>query len=104
MPLAWSAALVIVLLLGPASTVAAECGCLRLRTFTAGERAQLETQYGLDWWRALGLIPGPATADDYVERPFGDSSRTVYIPQRFWDPRACGPGPDRPHRPGPTAK
>jgi hypothetical protein len=65
-----------------------------LRTFTLEERVQLETQYGPAWWRALGLIPGPSTADDYVERPFGDSSVTTYSPRQFWDPRICDASPD----------
>jgi hypothetical protein len=37
----------------------------------------------------MGLIPGPQTAADWVERPAGDSSITVFSPQQFWDPRAC---------------
>lgn len=82
----------IVWLLGSAG-VAAECSCLALRTFTPEERVQLETQYGPAWWRALGLIPGPSTADDYVERPFGDSSVTIYSPRQFWDPRTCDSSP-----------
>ena len=83
----------------------AACGSLPLRTFTAEERQQFETQHGVNWWRAMGLIPGPQTAADYVERPFGDSSITAYIPQQFWDPRGCAATPDRPARPRePTEK
>ena len=74
----------------------AECGGLALRTFTEAERQQFETQYGVNWWKARGLIPGPETAADYVSRPFGDSTITVYMPQQFWDPRACA---DRPAAP-----
>src|SRR5262245_39222072 len=82
----------------PLPAVAA-CASPALRTFTPEQRQQLETQYGVNWWKAMGLIPGPETAADYVERPFGDSRVTVYMPQRFWDPRACVPGPDRSARP-----
>lgn len=82
------------LLLGSVNTVATEGGCLQLRTFTPEERAQFETQHGPNWWRIMGLIPGPSTPDDYVERPFGDSSTTIYSPRQFWDPRACGSGSD----------
>jgi hypothetical protein len=88
----------VLILLAPL-TASAECGSLPLRTFTVEERQQLETQHGVNWWRAMGLIPGPQTAADYVERPFGDSSITVYIPQQFWDPRGCAASPDPPARP-----
>jgi hypothetical protein len=73
----------------------AQCQGPTLRTFTEEERRQFETQYGPTWWRAMGLIPGPETADDYVNRPFGDSIITVYMPQTFWDFRACA-GRNRP--------
>jgi hypothetical protein len=73
-------------------TASAECAALRLRTFTSAERAHLETQYGPNWWQALGLIPGPSTPADYVNRPFGDSFTTVYSPQQFWDPQRPRPG------------
>ena len=81
--------LVVVLLLGSVNTMAAEFGCLPLRTFTPEERAQFETPYGPNWWRTMGFIPGPSTPGDWVERPAGDSSITVFSPQQFWDPRAC---------------
>jgi hypothetical protein len=74
----------------------AECKAPALRTFTEAERQQFETQYGLTWWRAMGLIPGPETAADYVNRPAGDSIITVYMPQRFWDFRACASRPEPP--------
>jgi hypothetical protein len=80
-------------------TASAECGSLPRRTFTPEERQQFETQHGVNWWRAVGLVPGPQTAGDYVERPFGDSFITVYVPQQFWDPRGCAAGGDRPARP-----
>lgn len=70
-------------------TPSAECARLRLRTFSPEERQQLETQYGVNWWRTMGLIPGPQTPGDWVERPAGDSSITIFSPQQFWDPRAC---------------
>ena len=85
--------LVVMLLFGFVATASAECGCLSLRIFTPAEREDLETQYGIAWWKVLGLIPGPADPRDWVERPWGDSLRTVYMPQRFWDPRACVAGP-----------
>jgi hypothetical protein len=102
---AMARALVAALLLGitplPAS---AACAALQLRTFTPEERHRFETQYGVNWWKALGLIPGPESADDYVQRPFGDSTITVFMPQQFWDPRGCATGTDRPAppRPAPT--
>jgi len=37
----------------------------------------------------MGLIPGPQTPADWVERPAGDSSIAVFSPQQFWDPRGC---------------
>jgi hypothetical protein len=37
----------------------------------------------------IGLIPGPQTQADWVERPAGDSSVIVFSPQQFWDPRTC---------------
>jgi hypothetical protein len=71
---------------------AADCASLPLRTFTPEQRQQLETQYGVNWWKAMGLIPGPETAADYVDRPAGDSIVTVYMPQQFRDPRGCATG------------
>jgi hypothetical protein len=82
-------ALVVGLFLTQVGTAAGECACVSLRTFTPEERKRFETQHGLDWWRVMGLIPGPAQAGDWVERPFGDSSRMAYVPQQFWDLRAC---------------
>ena len=67
--------LVGLLLFGFVATASAECGCLSLRIFTPAEREHLETQYGIDWWKVLGSL------------------RVVYMPQRFWDPRACVAGP-----------
>jgi len=75
------------------ATASAERGCVSLRIFTPAEREHLETLYGTDWWRFLGLIPGPADPRDWIERPWGDSSRVIYMPQQFWDPRACVAGP-----------
>jgi hypothetical protein len=80
---------VVLLLLASVGPASAECACLPLRTFTPEERQQLETQYGVNWWMAMGLIPGPQIPGDWVERPAGDSSITVFSPQQFWDPRAC---------------
>jgi hypothetical protein len=82
---------------------AAECQGPALRTFTEAERWQFETQYGVNWWKAMGLIPGPQTADDYVNRPAGDSIITVYIPQQFWDFRGCATGAQRPAPAGSAA-
>jgi hypothetical protein len=42
----------------------------------------------------MGLIPGPETPADYVDRAAGDSSTTVFIPQQFWDLRACANQPN----------
>ena len=81
--------IVVLLLLASVGTASAECSCLPLRTFTPEERQQFETQYGVNWWRAMGLIPGPQSPADWVERPAGESSITVFSPQQFWDPRAC---------------
>ena len=80
----------------------AECKTPALRTFTEAERQQFETQYGLGWWRAMGLIPGPETAADYVNRPAGDSIITVYMPHQFWDFRGCARSPER--QPDPPAR
>jgi hypothetical protein len=80
---------VVLLLLASVVTTSAESACPRLRTFSPEERQQFETQYGVNWWKTMGLIPGPETAADYVDRPAGDSSITVFIPQQFWDLRAC---------------
>ena len=89
MQLARSATLVASLLFTSVATASAERACLPLRTFTPEERQQFETQYGVNWWKAMGLIPGPQTPGDWVERPAGESSITVFSPQQFWDPRAC---------------
>ena len=70
----------------------AASSCLELRTFRPEERQRFETRHGLEWWKTLGLIPGPAQAGDWVERPWGDSFRTFHMPQQFWDPRACAAG------------
>jgi hypothetical protein len=77
----------------------AECACLPLRTFTPEERQQFETQYGIDWWKVMGLIPGPSQPGDWVERWWGDSSRTFYVPQQFWDPRGCASSGEKLARP-----
>ena len=82
-------AMVVVMLLASVGTVSAECGCVSLRTFTPEEWQRFETQKGTDWWRVTGLIPGPAQPGDWVERPGGESSSMVYMPQQFWDLRAC---------------
>jgi hypothetical protein len=82
-------ALVVVLFLASSGTASAERACLPLRTFTPEERQRFETQHGMDWWKVMGLIPGPAQPGDWVERPWGDSTRTAYMPQKFWDPRSC---------------
>ena len=100
MQTARSALLVVVLVLGASvGTVSAECTCLPLRTFTVEERQQLELQHGVDWWKVLGLIPGPQTPSDWVERPAGDSLITVFSPQQFWDPRGCASNSVEPHGP-----
>jgi hypothetical protein len=88
---------VVLLLLASVGTVSAECACLRLRIFSPEERQQLETQLGVNWWKTMGLIPGPQTPSDWVERPAGDSSIVVFSPQQFWDPRTCAHR--RHHRP-----
>ena len=90
MRLAGRASLIAVLLLVESvGTASAECARLPLRTFSPEERQQFETQYGVNWWKAIGLLPGPETAGDWVERPAGDSSITLFSPKQFWDPRAC---------------
>ena len=81
--------LVVMLLLASLGTASAEAACPRLRTFSPEERQQFETQYGVNWWKTLGLTPGPQTAADWVERPAGDSSITVFIPQQFWEFGTC---------------
>ena len=58
-----------------------------------------ETQYGIDWWKVMGLIPGPSQPGDWVERWWGDSSRTFYVPQQFWDPRGCASSGEKLARP-----
>jgi hypothetical protein len=94
----WTVVALLVALLPPIQA-SAECERLPLRTFTPEERERFQTQYGQNWWQALGLIPGPSTPNDWVERPFGDSFATVFSPQQFWDPRGCGVTIDRPARP-----
>ena len=84
----------VLLLLTSVGTASAESACPRLRTFSPEERQQFETQYGVQWWKTMGLIPGPETPGDYVDRPAGDSSITVFIPQQFWDLRACANKPN----------
>jgi hypothetical protein len=86
---------VVLLLLASAGAASAECACPPLRTFTPQEREQFESQLGMEWWKTMGLIPGPVQPGDWVERPWGDSSIHVYMPQQFWDPRACTPSVDR---------
>jgi hypothetical protein len=80
---------VVLLFLASVVPTSAESACPRLRTFSPEERQQFETQYGVNWWKTMGLIPGPETPGGYVDRPAGDSSITVFIPQQFWDLRAC---------------
>jgi hypothetical protein len=89
MQVTWRASLVAVLLLASIGTASAECACVSLRTFTPEERRRFETQLGTEWWKVMGLIPGPAQRGDWVERAGGDSSSMVYMPQQFWDLRAC---------------
>jgi hypothetical protein len=81
--------LLVVVLLASAGTASAECACVSLRTFTPEERQRFETQHGTEWWKVMGLIPGPAQPGDWVERSWGDNSRMAYMPQQFWDLRAC---------------
>ena len=90
MPVARRASLVVVLLLASVGRASGDCTCLPLRIFTPIQRADFEMRYGLNWWQAIGLIPGPSTPDDWVQRPSGDSLITVYSPQQFWDSRGCG--------------
>lgn len=95
MRLAGRASLIaVLLLLVQIGTAPAECARPRLRTFSPEERQQLETQYGVNWWAAIGVIPGPQTPGDWVERPAGDSSITLFSPQQFWEPRACASNTD----------
>ena len=75
------------------SPAPADNSCVALRTFTPEERGKFEERYGVEWWKALGLIPGPAQPGDWVERPSGDSSRMHYVPQQFWDLRSCVAAP-----------
>jgi hypothetical protein len=42
------------------SPAAADNSCVSLRTFTLEERGKFEGRYGIEWWKALGLIPRPA--------------------------------------------
>ncbi|MGH2437157.1 MAG: hypothetical protein ACRDFA_09195 [bacterium] len=99
MMIRWAAGLALLAVLLAPIQAFTECTCLPLWTFTPKERQRFETQYGQNWWQALGLIPGPQTAGDYVERPFGDSSMIIYSPQHFWDPRPCAINTDRLARP-----
>jgi hypothetical protein len=78
MRLAPSVSLLVVLLLASVDTASGDCTCVSLRTFTLEERERFEERYGVEWWKALGLIPGPAQRGDRVERPSGDSSRMLY--------------------------
>jgi hypothetical protein len=94
-----TSALVVAMLLGSVATASAECTCVSLRTFTPEERGRFEEQYGIEWWKAIGLIPGPAQPGDWVEWRAADSSRMIYMPQQFWDLRSCVPGTDRSPRP-----
>ena len=80
---------VVLLFLASVGTASAECTCGSLRTFTPDERGRFEERYGLEWWKALGLVPGPAQPGDWVERPSGDSFRMLYMPEQFWDFRSC---------------
>ena len=98
------ALLVLLLLLTSVGAAYAESACPRLRSFSPEERQQFETQYGVNWWKTMGLIPGPETPADYVERPAGDSSITVFIPQQFWDLRACANKSDTVDPRAPKAK
>ena len=104
MQLARRASLVVVLLLASVSTVSGERGCITLRTFTAEERQRFETQYGVNWWKAMGLIPGPEPPGDWVQRPAGDNIITVFSPQQFWDLRACIRNTDTVDPRGPKSK
>jgi hypothetical protein len=90
----------LLLVLTSVGTAFAERACLRLRSFSPEDRRQLETQYGVSWWTTMGLIPGPQTASDWVDRPAGDSSITVFSPQQFWDPRGCAIDADTTGPPG----
>jgi hypothetical protein len=90
---------VALLLLASAGTAFADRTCVSLRTFTAEERGRFEEQYGIEWWKVIGLIPGPAQPGDWAERHSGDSSRMVYMPQQFWDLRSCVADTDRLGRP-----
>jgi hypothetical protein len=92
------------LIFASVGTASAECACVRLRIFSPEERQQFETQYGVNWWKTMGLIPGPETGGDWVERPAGDSSITVFSPQQFWDLRACGINTGTGDPRGPKAK
>jgi hypothetical protein len=105
------ASLVVLLLLASVGTAAADCTCVSLRTFTPEERGRFEERYGVEWWKALGLIPGPAQRGDWVERPSGDSSSMLYMPQQFWDLRSCvaapksaGPSKSMPNTTDPTTR
>jgi hypothetical protein len=93
------ASLVVVMVIASVGTAFAGGTCVSLRTFTLEERGRFETQYGIEWWKVMGLIPGPAQPGDWVERSWGDSSRVTYMPQQFWDLRACVKDGNRPQRP-----
>jgi hypothetical protein len=94
-----SSLVVALLLFASVGTASAECACVLLRTFTSEERGRFEEQYGIEWWKVIGLIPGPAQPGDWAERYGGDSSRMVYMPQQFWDLRSCVADTDRLPRP-----
>jgi hypothetical protein len=95
---------ILLVLLASVGTASAECASLPLRTFTPEQRRQFETQHGVNWWKAMGLIPGPQTSGDWVERPTGDSSIIVFSPQQFWDLRACVGKPDTVDPRGPKGR
>jgi hypothetical protein len=65
MQLARRASLIVLLLLASVGTASAECTCVSLRTFTSEERGRFEEQYGIEWWKVIGLIPGPAQPGDW---------------------------------------
>ena len=77
---------VVLLLLASVGTASAECTCVSLRTFTSEERGRFEEQYGIEWWKVIGLIPGPPQPGDWAERHWGDSSRMVYMPAAVLGP------------------
>jgi hypothetical protein len=64
--------LVIVLFLASVPGASADCTCVSLRTFMPEERGRFEEQYGIEWWKVIGLIPGPAQPGDWAERHSGE--------------------------------